>query len=71
MEMCLCVFFMVLLVFYGLHAFCEHEKKERGTSPWLSECGGGCFSCFCLLFFLPSPESFLLQLDHRAIKRII
>ena len=47
--MCLCVFFMVLLVFYGLHAFCEYEEKERGTSPWLSECGGGCFSCFCLL----------------------
>lgn len=54
--MCLCVFFMVLLVFYGLHAFCEHEEKERGTSPWLSECGGGCFSCFCLLLvFFTKP----------------
>lgn len=49
MEMCLCVFFMVLLVFYGLHAFCEYEEKERGTSPWLSVEAGVflVFVCCC------------------------
>lgn len=43
MEMCLCLFLMVWLVFYGLHAFCECEEKEWGVCGCLWVEVGVCF----------------------------
>lgn len=56
----------------GCMLFVNMRKKREVLLLGCLSVEAGVFLVFvCCCFFLPSPESFLLQLDHRAIKRII